>query len=887
MAINDLGIVRPGSTILIPFATYDSNDPSDSVIISAFALADIGIYKGTSMTERGSTTGVVLLDTDGINIDGAVGIHGLSIDLSSNATADFYNVGDQYYVTAGPFTADAASTLSAVVATFRIGYPGAIHETNIATLASQTSFTLDAGSADDDAYNGCTVYIHAIASAVQVCFGYVSDYDETTGTLTVTLKADPGIFTIAAGDNISFFPPGNVQAWLGTTVAAATAGRPDVNVVSIFNSILPALILERWLDEGKSSTADSGTTTTLVDASLSEADDLWIGALLVFTTGTNNGYTAVVTDFDAAADTLTFFPAMPNGVTTEDFVLLPGLGHSNVQAVAGTPQTAGDIIATLGGISGATGGSVSIGATLDNVLTDISINNGGAAVDKGTSPATVGIPVTGHGFIAGQQVTLALTVAYNNSFTVDSVSTNEVVIVSSFTGETFGPDDTISSTVKTVGFIGSQQSGTFASTEAEDGTLHDIDDTGNDIDIVYTFRVGGGRVGTEIMFAGFVQGNSDIVAIEVYDHVGDDWEVVHNIAGTNGTVNSVADIPLLLKHTGTGSDLGDVYIRFDTNSTTPSNLSVDRLLVEAVNIGQTAGYQNGAIWVDTANGTAGTENFVSGTADNPVLTWADALTLSAALGITDFHIINGSTITLSATSDNYSLFGDNWTLDLNGQQIAGAHFEGAKVSGTSTGTGPSFIKGEVGSVTLGDEAHIDEVSLTGTITLIAGVIHIDDCHHATTNAVILDFGAAVGSTTVHMHGYEGSVETQNMGDSGTDIMHLDGHGTLLCNANGAGGTVHLRGIWKSTPNNATIIKDDLILGIIFGIAETGTLSTTQATSDLAGFADNQLIDRVIIWTSGDAEGEATDITDYASASGLLTFTVITTAPANGDTFKIV
>lgn len=81
--------------------------------------------------------------------------------------------------------------------------------------------------------------------------------------------------------------------------------------------------------------------------------------------------------------------------------------------------------------------------------------------------------------------------------------------------------------------------------------------------------------------------------------------------------------------------------------------------------------------------------------------------------------------------------------------------------------------------------------------------------------------------------------------------------------------------------------DDLEKGIIFGTAQTGTLSTTQATSDLTGYEDDQLIGRVIIWTSGACDGEATDITDYANASGLLTFTALTTAPGNGDTFKIV
>ena len=81
--------------------------------------------------------------------------------------------------------------------------------------------------------------------------------------------------------------------------------------------------------------------------------------------------------------------------------------------------------------------------------------------------------------------------------------------------------------------------------------------------------------------------------------------------------------------------------------------------------------------------------------------------------------------------------------------------------------------------------------------------------------------------------------------------------------------------------------DDLKLGIITGQAQTGTLSTTQASTNLTGYADDQLIGRAIVWTSGNCDGEATDITDYASTNGVLTFTALTTAPANGDTFKIV
>ena len=213
----NLGIVKPGSTILIPFNAFDSNDPSASVIISAFVLADIGIYKGTSMTERGSTTGVVLLDTDGINIDGATGIHGFSIDLSSNATAGFYSAGSHYYVTVGPITIDAA-TVNFVAATFTIGYPDAIINTTIASVTDQTQFILTVGPAEADVLIGCPILFHDVASAVQLSIGYITDYIVTTKE--VFIAADPGGFTFVATDNVSIFMPSNVRAVGGTLQTA-------------------------------------------------------------------------------------------------------------------------------------------------------------------------------------------------------------------------------------------------------------------------------------------------------------------------------------------------------------------------------------------------------------------------------------------------------------------------------------------------------------------------------------------------------------------------------------------------------------------------------------------------------------------------------------------
>ena len=85
-------------------------------------------------------------------------------------------------------------------------------DTTIATLASQTSFTLTAGSADDDAYNNCTIVIEDSAAATQKAMGLVLNY--TGGTKTITLKYDPAIFTMAVGDKVYILAENALKATL-------------------------------------------------------------------------------------------------------------------------------------------------------------------------------------------------------------------------------------------------------------------------------------------------------------------------------------------------------------------------------------------------------------------------------------------------------------------------------------------------------------------------------------------------------------------------------------------------------------------------------------------------------------------------------------------------
>lgn len=104
----------------------------------------------------------------------------------------------------------------------------------------------------------------------------------------------------------------------------------------------------------------------------------------------------------------------------------------------------------------------------------------------------------------------------------------------------------------------------------------------------------------------------------------------------------------------------------------------------------------------------------------------------------------------------------------------------------------------------------------------------------------------------------------------------------------AGGTIK-QGVDVVSISGSTAAADNLeesTEAVITGSAVTGTLSVTQCTSDLTGYLNTELVGRTITFKSGVADGQQSDITAYAQTNGLITFTAIPTAPANGDLFVI-
>ena len=154
-----------------------------------------------------------------------------------------------------------------------------------------------------------------------------------------------------------------------------------------------------------SGTSDSGTTTTMVDAARTEADDdYWKGMLIVFTSGTIAGQARIITGFTASSDTITFAPATTQTVGTQTYEIWPvgdflrpttsgrtldvttggnaGIDWANVEAPT-----------TTVGLSGTTVGVV----TLVNTLTTYT----GNTVQTGDSYAIVNSGTHGNAAIKG------------------------------------------------------------------------------------------------------------------------------------------------------------------------------------------------------------------------------------------------------------------------------------------------------------------------------------------------------------------------------------------------------------------------------------------------------------------------------------------------------
>jgi hypothetical protein len=414
--------------------------------------------------------------------------------------------------------------------------------------------------------------------------------------------------------------------------------------------------------------------------------------------------------------------------------------------------------------------------------------------------------------------------------------------------------------------------GTFANTLANDGTNHVLASAANVIDWLYAFNVGAGRAASKVVLRAMSGATNDTITVSAYNFLTPGWEVRTTFASAAETLY---DIPLLAGHTGIGADAGKVYIRFQFSEADAGTLTIDEAYVLAQNLGQTVGYSDGSIWVDTVNGTAGTTPFVNGTADNPVLTWADALALSAAVGITSFHFLPNSSIELNASVAGYRFIGVA-TIALANQIITHATFRDCyTISGTSTGDDATFINCGIGTATM-DHAYFLGCRFKGVLTFLTSkdyfVVDGTDTTPSAGNAATFIFAA---STTCVYRSWEGGIRLGGLTTSSNAI--IDGAGRVELVDTCVGGSVTIRGFFPPVVGGAGLhtVAEFLAHNGANTFTQTQRFGTDQ---DTAGVTET--LTRIPDATAGEAGGLF-----IAGVNASCTITDVTTTGSVGKYLK--
>lgn len=273
---------------------------------------------------------------------------------------------------------------------------------------------------------------------------------------------------------------------------------------------------------------------------------------------------------------------------------------------------------------------------------------------------------------------------------------------------------------------------------------------------------------------------------------------------------------------------------------------------------QYQGYADGSVWIDTVNGTAGTVAYDNGTVESPVNNLADALTIAASIGLTAFHVVQGSSLTFSGSVSGKKWIGFNWDLNLNGADVSDCHIDGARVAGTANAATTSChfyncrLRTSISSqaMFIGTDAELGWCGVSASATYpiqiggASGDTIFHDCYSEVagqTEGLVVDFQTTVGvDSRLSVRRYSGGLAVLNLGQAGTDSVSIEGDGHLFLAASCVGGEVAVRGNIQLTDNSSgvTIYQDARV---------------TQSTPLTVGTIQTDVIDAVALADSGLAE----------------------------------
>lgn len=254
----DINISTTTSTIVVL--------PGDAVDALGGSNVDATVSSRSTLTTAEVNTEVDTALAD-IELDKLISVAISDVDVADNsalariasksATADFTSYdhttesleavrdqGDSAWITGGGGSSDRLLMV----------------DTTIATLASQTEFTLTDGSDDDDAYNNCTIVVEDVSTATQKAVGYVINY--TGGTKTVFLGYDPAIYTMATTDKVYILAENALKSIVTnrqldvSAIGEAVVDKTDYALSSAgIDSVWQQVLTESYATDGAEGTA--------------------------------------------------------------------------------------------------------------------------------------------------------------------------------------------------------------------------------------------------------------------------------------------------------------------------------------------------------------------------------------------------------------------------------------------------------------------------------------------------------------------------------------------------------------------------------------------------------------------------------------------------------
>ena len=235
--VSFFGDYNTAETVVIPFNSFSSNDPSESVTLTNLANTDIYIYKDGSLTQRTSSAGVAV----DVDVDGIAGNHWVTVDLSDNTDAGFYVAGSRYQARMEGVTVDSG-TINSWIGAWSVGC------TLRPTTSGRTLDVESGGTAGIDWGNVAnkTTANDLTQTDIQLCdtiTTYTGNTPQTADSDTILTALDTLTKAAGAGDLAAIktvtdaLPDSGALTTIGTDTARLTAVR--------------AAVLTDWINGGR------------------------------------------------------------------------------------------------------------------------------------------------------------------------------------------------------------------------------------------------------------------------------------------------------------------------------------------------------------------------------------------------------------------------------------------------------------------------------------------------------------------------------------------------------------------------------------------------------------------------------------------------------------